>query len=202
MTAAAVNLLGLRLAPLDAKGLLDHIFAGLARGEGGWLLTPNLDFLRRYRLDGAVRTLYDEADLAVADGMPLVWAARLQGTPLPGRVPGAGLVPLLAERAAREGRSLYLLGGEPGSNARRGRAAARASSGAGAGRCLGALARTPYRCRPRSSEIAAELARCRPDILLVGLGSPKQERLIQLLRAALAGELDDRRGRELQLHRR
>src|SRR5256885_7766158 len=107
------QLYGMTLARLDTEGLLDHVFAALARGRGGWVITANLDFLRRHVRDGAARALYDAADIRVADGMPLVWAARLQGDPLPERVAGSSLVGHIAERAAREGRSLYFLGGAP-----------------------------------------------------------------------------------------
>ena len=46
--------------------------------------------------------------------MPLVWASRIQGTPLPERVAGSSLVSTLSAAAAGEGRSIYLLGGDPG----------------------------------------------------------------------------------------
>src|SRR5205814_2356798 len=75
---------------------------------------PNLDHLRRLRRDEALRELYGTAGLVLADGMPLIWAARLQGTPLPQRVPGSGLIWSLSQAAAEAGRSIFLLGGDPG----------------------------------------------------------------------------------------
>ncbi|MDM8526169.1 WecB/TagA/CpsF family glycosyltransferase [Desulfococcaceae bacterium HSG8] len=54
------------------------------------------------------------AALVTADGMPIVWAGRLLGTPLKGRVTGADLVPRLAEAAAEHGKSIYFLGGHEG----------------------------------------------------------------------------------------
>src|ERR1700690_4598603 len=105
------------LARLDFDGVLDHVFGDLDAGRGGWLITANLDFLRRHVRDPESRALYAAADLRVADGMPLVWAARAQGTPVPGRIAGSSLLVPLVERAARSGRSVYLLGGEPGANA-------------------------------------------------------------------------------------
>jgi N-acetylglucosaminyldiphosphoundecaprenol N-acetyl-beta-D-mannosaminyltransferase len=176
--------MGLRLARIDRHALLDHLFSSLRAGKGGWLVTANLDFLRRYVRDSEARDLYDEAEIRVADGMPLVWACRLQGERLPERVPGSSLVWLLAERAAREGRSLYLLGGAPGANA-------------GTCKILAERYPTLKLCGGASSVIGsppsagdieavlAELAGQRPDILLVGLGSPKQEHLIRALRAHL-----------------
>ncbi len=181
---APVSLMGLRLACVDRHALLDHVFSSMQAGKGGWLVTANLDFLRRYVRDPAVRELYDAAEIRVADGMPLVWACRLQGRPLPERVPGSSLVWLLAERAAREGRSLYLLGGTPGAN--EGARKILAQKYPDLKPCGGS---SPVVGSPPSAgdiaTILAELAGQRPDILLVGLGSPKQEQVIHALREHL-----------------
>jgi N-acetylglucosaminyldiphosphoundecaprenol N-acetyl-beta-D-mannosaminyltransferase len=181
---ASVSLMGLRLACVDRHALLDHLFSSLKAGTGGWLVTANLDFLRRYVRDPAVRELYDAAEIRVADGMPLVWACHLQGQRLPERVPGSSLVWLLAERAAREGRSLYLLGGAPGAN--EGARKILAEKYPDLKPCGGA---SPVVASPPSARDVAtildELAGERPDILLVGLGSPKQEQLIRALREHL-----------------
>jgi N-acetylglucosaminyldiphosphoundecaprenol N-acetyl-beta-D-mannosaminyltransferase len=182
--AATCELYGMEIARLDRWAVLDHLFGELAAGRGGWLITANLDFLRRHVQDPEARALYDAADLRVADGMPLVWAARLQGDVLPERVAGSSLVALVAERAAKDGRSLYLLGGAPG-------------AAEGAARVLREQFPALRICgtsSPRVSDpptaeeqaaIVAELAPLAPDLLLVGLGSPKQEKLIRALRPRL-----------------
>jgi len=179
-----VSLMGLRLACIDRHALLDHLFSSLRDGQGGWLVTANLDFLRRYVRDSAVRKLYDAAEIRVADGMPLVWACRLQGSRLPERVPGSSLVWLLSARAAREGRSLYLLGGSPGAN--EGARRILAEKHPDLRLCGGA---SPVVGSPPSTgdiaTVLALLAGERPDILLVGLGSPKQEQVILALREHL-----------------
>ena len=77
-----------------------HILDELDAGRGGMLVTPNLDHLHRSTKDLAFAALVAEADLVVADGMPLVWASRLQGTPLPERVAGSNLITTLSGAAA------------------------------------------------------------------------------------------------------
>jgi N-acetylglucosaminyldiphosphoundecaprenol N-acetyl-beta-D-mannosaminyltransferase len=178
------DLLGMPLARTDSAGLLDHMFDSLGRGEGGWAVTANLDFLRRHVREDASRSLYAAADVVVADGMPLVWAARLQGDNLPERVAGSSLIWSIAERAAQEGRSIYFLGGEPEANVE---AVAvlreRWPSIVVAGQSSPMVASPPS-----EAEIAAlteELARANPALVLVGMGSPKQEQLISALRSAL-----------------
>jgi N-acetylglucosaminyldiphosphoundecaprenol N-acetyl-beta-D-mannosaminyltransferase len=183
-TFPTCELFGMTLAQLGVQGTLDHLFAKLARGEGGWLVTANLDFLRRHVQDPQARALYDQADVSVADGMPLVWAARLQGDQLPERVAGSSMVGLIAERAAVENRSLYFLGGAPGAAVK----AAGILTARHPGLRISGTSSPMLSSPPTAAElgpIREELARLRPDILLVGLGSPKQEQLIQELRATL-----------------
>jgi len=172
----------MRLAAASANELLDHMFGSLARGQGGWIVTANLDFLRRHAHDPAARELYSEADVCVADGMPLVWAMRLQGDHLPERIAGSSLMLPVAERAAVEGRSLYLLGGEPAANEK----AAAVLRARWPGVVI-AGASSPMVKNPPSPDdlhsLREELLQARPDIVLVGMGSPKQELIIRALRA-------------------
>lgn len=101
----------MRVDALCAEEVVDRIAGSAA---GGWVLTPNLQHLRAHYRSGVVKNAFSRCELVVADGMPLVWATRLQGTPLPQRVAGSDLVWSLSEAAARRGRSLFLLGGSPG----------------------------------------------------------------------------------------
>ena len=73
----------------------------LAEGRGGRIITPNIDILRQMQATG--RAYMDDADLIVADGMPLVWASRLSGTPLPERVAGSSLIRSLSAGLGRDG---------------------------------------------------------------------------------------------------
>jgi N-acetylglucosaminyldiphosphoundecaprenol N-acetyl-beta-D-mannosaminyltransferase len=108
-----IRLHGLPIDPLTEEKATDKLFTRLGAGQGGVVLTPNLDHLRCYAKDPAVRGAYANADMVLADGMPLVWASRLQGTPLPARVPGSDLVWTVSARAAAEQASIFLLGGAP-----------------------------------------------------------------------------------------
>ena len=181
-----VDLLGMPLARVDENGLLDHLFSEMAAGRGGWLVTANLDILRRYAKEPQIRQLYGEADLTVADGMPLVWAANLLGNRLPERVAGSALIYRFADYAAREGRSLYLLGGDPGAA----EAAASVLCERAPGLRIVGHSAARFSAIPSAVELdnaAAALDQAQPDLLLVGLGSPKQEHVIRALRARFPG---------------
>ncbi len=178
-----VDLLGMHLAHLSSEELLDHLFASLREGAGGWIVTANLDILRRHELEPDAREAYALADLRVADGMPLLWASALSGDPLPERVAGSTLTPELASRAEREGRTLFLLGGAD-------------DAALGARRALEARhpsLRVVGHASPRVSlpptlkelaDIEALVREAAPDICLVALGSPKQDYVCRSLRAA------------------
>lgn len=183
-----LDLFGMPIADIDTEGLLDHMFDGLEAGRGGWIVTANLDILRRFVLDPASRELYGNADLIVADGMPLVWASQLRHEPLPERVAGSSMTVDLLRRAAQTGRTVYLLGGK-GDVAERARAAAeRDMPGL---RIVGTHA--PFISSPitpaETDAIAEEIDKAgeAPDIILVGFGSPKQEHAIAALRTRYPG---------------
>ena len=175
---------GLPLARLDAGDVVSHVFDSLAAGFGGWLVTANVDFAQRSRTDAACAALYAEADLMVADGAPLVWASRLAGVPVPERVAGSDLVWLLAERAALEGRSLYLLGGDGDAGPR----AADTLKSRYAGLDIAGVSSPWLSLPPTAEELAPiidDVRRCKPDVVYAAMGSPKQEYVIRALRDAL-----------------
>ena len=176
----------MEVAKVDSQGLLDHLFETLAEGCGGWLVTANLDILRRFHIDPGARALYQQADIRVADGMPLVWAAAMQGEPLPERVAGSLLIWSIAERAALEGRSIYLLGGDPGTAAGTRSRFEELYAGIDICGCSDPRLDSP----PSEAQLAAiadEIVPLAPDILMLGFGSPKQEQVIEALRPALPG---------------
>jgi N-acetylglucosaminyldiphosphoundecaprenol N-acetyl-beta-D-mannosaminyltransferase len=151
--------------------------AASGRHEGGWVATPNIDICRQSRRDPALRSLVETATLIVPDGMPLVWAARLRGCPLPERVAGGSLIFSLTEAAARHGRSIYLLGGAAEVPYRAAVQLRRRYPGLVV---AGADAPPPgFHADPDVVEtVRGRLAAAAPDIVYVGLGFPKQEQLI------------------------
>lgn len=161
-----------------------NVMQQLERGRGGWIVTANLDHLRRLRPGNPYVRVISEADFIVADGMPILWAAAIQGTPLPERVAGSDLVSSLAQGACRHGRSLFLLGGDPGVAEAACRVLVKRNPGL---RIVGWHYPAPgFQHRPEEIElIRRKLSSARPDIVYVALGSPKQERFIASNRALL-----------------
>ncbi len=169
------------LHAITEKQTIDTMMDEIAAGRGGCVVTMNLDHMRRYDQDRAYRDLCEKATLHVADGMPLVWASRIQGTPLPERVTGSNMIWSLTEATAANGHSIFLIGGAPGT-----------ADGAADVLCdkFPALNIVGTLCPPHGFEhdtdelakIARTLIAAKPDIVYVALGSPKQDKLIETLR--------------------
>lgn len=103
--------------PIDAytpDRLIHDILTASRSDQGGYLVTSNLDHLRCYTRDPQLHAWALAADIRVADGKPLLWASRLQGTPLPARVAGSDLIYTLSRALADDGASLFCVGGAPG----------------------------------------------------------------------------------------
>jgi len=167
------------LHPIGETELVRRVLDRLEAGEGGWIVTLNLDHLWHFQRDAAYAALCARATFAVADGMPIVWTSRLQGTPLLGRVTGADLVSSLSAGAAKHGRSIFLVGGMPGvADA----AATVLRSRHPELRVTGVLTG----CEEwEPAEIAGRLRGVGADIVYVSLGKIIEERLIDRLREAL-----------------
>jgi N-acetylglucosaminyldiphosphoundecaprenol N-acetyl-beta-D-mannosaminyltransferase len=179
-----IDLMGLPVDPVTSEDAVTTVTDELERGQGGWVITPNLDHLRSYRRRPELREHFHSADLVLADGMPLVWASRLQATPLPERVAGSDLIWSLSREAAERGASVYLVGGNPGSA----EAAAGVLQDAAPGLEVAGAHSPPMGFLEDAGErrrTEEEVAAGDPDIVYVGLPLDKQVELIPRLRERL-----------------
>ncbi len=175
-----IRLLNEPIHSVTEKQAIAFIIASLANTTGGWVATHNLDHLRRLVANPDFSAMCKTASLRTADGRPLIWAARLQGTPLPERVAGSDMVLTLTEAAAKAGRSIYLLGGNEGVAPR----AAEALIARYPGLRIAGTYCPPMgydRDPAEMARITAAVTEANPDIVYVAVGSPKQEKLIEVL---------------------
>jgi N-acetylglucosaminyldiphosphoundecaprenol N-acetyl-beta-D-mannosaminyltransferase len=180
----SVVLAGVRLHAIDEVTCIAHVLGEVAAGRGGVVVTANLDHVRRLQQPGPFRDAYATADVVTVDGAPVVWACRVQGTPVRGRVAGSDLMRSLPAAAATAGRSVYLLGGDPGTAVA---AAERLRATSPSLRVAGTEC-PPFGFEKDAAYMAALRARlgeAAPDLVFVALGSPKQELVIAALRDAL-----------------
>ncbi|PRY28114.1 WecB/TagA/CpsF family glycosyltransferase [Pseudosporangium ferrugineum] len=185
-----VRLDGTGFDPVTEGEVVALVREAISAGRGGRILTPNIDILRQSREDAEVRTYLDDADLVVADGMPLVWASRLSGTPLPERVAGSSLIWSLSRGLGHDNRSVFVVGGTPAADGVKDgatRAADRLAAACAGLRIAGTLC-PDYgfeRDVQAYADFCAKVAGAEPDLVFVGLGFPKQEAVITRLRAAM-----------------
>ena len=101
----------------DDLTLEEAVAAGekLAQGPGfSYVVTPNPEIVDLARADAGYRDLLNGAGLVLPDGIGVVYAAKLLGRPLKGRVPGIDFATGLLDRLAKNGGKLFLLGAKPG----------------------------------------------------------------------------------------
>lgn len=172
-----IDLFGMRIDAVEMTDVLSHIRMLVEKPDGKcrYVVTPNTDHAVMFQHHQELRDAYADADLVLADGFPVVAAARLLKRPLPGRVCGSDLVPALFN-AATEQRPLraFLLGAAPG-------VAERARDNVHqqwpAVEIVGTYS-PPMGFEKDDAENAKILqlvADARTDVLVVGLGAPKQE---------------------------
>ena len=179
-----VALWGVEFDCVVEADVVGYVSAELSHGRGGRIITPNVDILRRATRDAEARHHVAAATLVVADGAPLIWACRIAGRPLPARVPGSDLIWSLCTAMEQAGRSVYLLGGDPGTA----EIAASVLTDRFPGLTMSGFDSPTFGfdADPAALELVCRrAAEAKPDLVFVGLGFPKQERLIERLRTAL-----------------
>ena len=165
-----INLLGVQVDNLDLAGALEKIAGFIAAQKPHQVVTlnPEILFYAQQRL--ALREIINRAHLVTADGVGILWAAKMAGTPLPARVTGIDLMWRLAQRAAGEGWRLFFLGAWPGIAEE---AAAQLQKHYPNLKVAGTF--HGYFKPGEESGVVTIIRQAQPDILFVALGAPKQE---------------------------
>jgi N-acetylglucosaminyldiphosphoundecaprenol N-acetyl-beta-D-mannosaminyltransferase len=143
-----------------------------------YLATANVDFLVQARQDVELRRILFDAHLVICDGTPLVWASRLLGNPLPERVAGSDVVPLLLKLAAEKGYRPFFLGATPDSI----ETAVRKVKEQFPTLQIAGFYSPPFNklLEMDHDRIRDQITESKPDLLLVGFGCPKQEKWINM----------------------
>jgi N-acetylglucosaminyldiphosphoundecaprenol N-acetyl-beta-D-mannosaminyltransferase len=178
-----VAILGVPFHTLSLEGAVDRIEAMVTDGASHYVVTPNVDFLVKTQRDAELRRILVCADLVLCDGKPIVWASHWLGGSLPGRVAGSDLIPCLLQRAAERGWHIFLLGG----SAEVAFDAAHRIGAAYPALPVVSFYSPPYGTLQKmdNGAIAARIRAAKPDIVLVCMGCPKQEKWISQNFAAI-----------------
>jgi N-acetylglucosaminyldiphosphoundecaprenol N-acetyl-beta-D-mannosaminyltransferase len=173
--------------PIDAvtrEQAIDWVEHLVKSGRGGSVFTPNVDHVVLASENARMREVYNKVSLSIVDGMPLVWASRILRESVPEKVSGSDFTPLVLERAAARGWRVFFLGGAPGVAAM---ARDKLAVTLPALKIVGVEAPRIQMDEPPETraDLTARLQAADPQIVMVALGAPKQELLIDSLRSAL-----------------
>src|SRR5258705_3122599 len=83
---------------LDTAGAVDRVRESVQFDRSCFFSTPNLSFVAAAQTNAALRDSVARSDMSVPDGIPLIWAARLMGVPMLGRVAGSSMFERLWHR--------------------------------------------------------------------------------------------------------
>jgi len=164
----------------------DFIDVGRATGRSFQLATINVDFVVNAQHDDELKAILQRADVCVADGMPVVWYARIAGVPLRERVAGADLVPALIDRSRTTGWRILLFGSAEGVAESAATTLVDRYPGAIVQGMSGPILRD---VRSMDDEWTAAITAFAPDVICVALGNPKQEKWIRAHRAQLGASV-------------
>ena len=179
--AERVNILGVDVDAVTMAEAVDVVRRAMDTRAGIMVATANAEMLMRATHDEELRRILNASALVVPDGAGTVWAARHLGHAMPERVAGYDLAQELLRCAPAEGRRVYFFGSAPGVAEK---AKAKAEQLYPGIEIVGV--RNGFFSPADNAAIIAEIRAARPDLLLVALGVPKQEKWI----AAHLAELD------------
>ena len=178
-----VDVLGVHVSAIDLPMALDEIERWISSGEPHYVCVTGVHGVMESQRDAELREIHNRSGLTTPDGMPMVWAGRSAGARWMSRVYGPDLMLAVCERAAARGWTSYFYGGRDGvAEALAARLQARYP-----GFTVVGMESPPFRALS-DDEDAATVARINdaaPDLVWVGLSTPKQERWMAAHRGRL-----------------
>ncbi len=167
---AKISILGIKIDKIDFKKTILVISEFIKSKRPHQIVTVNPEFVMQAKKDKEFKNVLNHADLSLADGMGIVWAAKILKKPALSRISGTDLVYALAKLSSQNGYKIYLLGAQEGIAAR---AISNLKKKYRKLKVVGFEAGSPY-----DLSTISRIKKAHPDILLVAFGAPKQEKWI------------------------
>lgn len=142
-----------------------------------YVVAVNVDVIMKIENDRYLKRIIDEADMTLVDGQPLIWITRFYKRPVKAKISGSDLVPVLCEKAAEKGYSMFLIGGKEGvAEQAKGNLEKKYK-----GINIAGIYSPPIGFEYNGDELVeinTLISKAKPDILIVCFGCPKQEKWI------------------------
>lgn len=162
---------------LTMQETLQEVNQLVRNGKGAYVVTPNVDHIVQLETNEELQAVYRNASLILADGKPLIWISKLYGTPIKEKISGSDLFPRLCEMAAQKEYKMFFLGAAEGIAEKAAENLANRFKGL---QVVGTYSPAiGFEKNPEEMDkIKQMIKNANPDILIVGLGCPKQEKFM------------------------
>lgn len=156
---------------------LDAVDNIIQQNECAYVVTPNVDHIVQLEKDKELQAVYKNASLVLTDGKPLIWISKLYRTPIKEKISGSDLFPLVCKMARDKKYKMFFLGAAEGVADKAAENLKKRFPGL---KVVGTYS-PQYgfeKDKKMMQEIIEMIKEKKPDILIVGLGCPKQEKFM------------------------
>lgn len=165
-----IEILGVPLDKVTLEQAAQEVERMLEEGNTKVIVTPNAEIIMAAQKNPALKSAIAASDLILPDGIGVVIASKIIGSPLPERTTGFDLMVKMLEMAAGRGLSVYLLGGKPGIAEEAAKNILSRFAGVKvAGTHHG------YFDERQQDEVVQKINEAKPHFIFVGMGAPRQE---------------------------
>lgn len=174
---ARMKFMNTEIDNLTMQETLQAINQLIQENKSSYVVTPNVDHIVQLETNRELQEVYKNAALILTDGKPLLWIANWYGTPIKEKISGSDLFPLLCNMAAAKGYKMFFLGAAEGVAKRAAENLTMKYKGL---QVVGTYS-PPFGFENNQNEmdkIKNMIKASKPDILIVGLGCPKQEKFM------------------------
>lgn len=174
---ARMKFMNTEIDNLTMQETLQAINQLIQESKSAYVVTPNVDHIVQLETNRELQEVYKNASLILTDGKPLLWIAKWYGTPIKEKISGSDLFPLLCNMAAAKGYKMFFLGAAEGVAKKAAENLAVKYKGL---QVVGTYS-PPFGFENNKNEmdkIKNMIKASKPDILIVGLGCPKQEKFM------------------------
>ena len=174
---ARIKFMNTDIDNLTMAETLNEIDKLIQKKNCSYVVTPNVDHIVRLEKDEELQKVYKNASLILTDGKPLIWISKWYKTPIKEKISGSDLFPRVCQLAANKNYTMYLLGAAEGVVD----TAARNLMKKYPGLNIVGTYSPPFGFEKNEQEmnkIKTQIQDVHPDILIVGLGCPKQEKFM------------------------
>mgnify|MGYP001010994045 CR=1 FL=1 len=174
---ARIKFMNTDIDNLTMAETLNEIEKLVQKKNCSYVVTPNVDHIVRLEKDEELQKVYKNASLILTDGKPLIWISKWYKTPIKEKISGSDLFPRVCQLAANKNYTMYLLGAAEGVADTAARNLMKKYPGLNIVGTYSPLFGFEKN-EQEMNKIKTQIQDVHPDILIVGLGCPKQEKFM------------------------